>query len=53
MTVGTQFIAPVIGGILAVTLSFTAFFIATSLFLLMPIFMVMGRRNGSDMMLYA
>ncbi len=53
MTVGTQFIAPVIGGILAVTLSFTAFFIATSMFLLMPIFMVMGRRNGSDMMLHA
>ena len=53
MTVGTQFLAPVIGGILAVTLSFTGYFIATSLFLLTPIFIVLGRRRGDSFMLPA
>lgn len=46
MTVGAQFLGSLIGGALAVTLSFVGYFISASLFLLMPVFIASGGKKG-------
>ncbi|HMK48406.1 MAG TPA: MFS transporter, partial [Methanocella sp.] len=45
MTLGTQFLGSLIGGVLAVTVSFADYFVMTSLFLLTPIFIAFGRKK--------
>lgn len=51
MTIGSQFFGPLIGGALAVVISFTNYFMLTSMFLLVPLFIVGGK--GDDLMLKA
>lgn len=51
MTVGTQFLGSLIGGALAVALSFAGYFFAASAFILMPILIAFGGK--SDLMISA
>lgn len=46
MTIGASFIGPLIGGIMAITMGFTNYFVITSAFLVAPLFFIMARANN-------
>ncbi len=46
MTIGASFIGPIIGGISAIAMGFTSFFVFTSAFLLVPLGVIFARKNN-------
>jgi MFS family permease len=53
MTLGAQFLGSLVGGVMAVAVSFAGYFVAASVFLLAPIFLAFGQKKDHSFMLPA